>query len=84
VSERIKAAVSVRQFVSQYVELSEDGKGLCPFHDDQVSSFSVDDERNYWHCFACGTGGSIIDFWMQWRQCNFKAVISELAAMLLN
>lgn len=67
-SERLKAAVSVREFVEEYVELSESGKGLCPFHDDHVASFSVNDEGNYWHCFACGTGGSIIDFWMQWKQ----------------
>lgn len=83
VSERIKAAVSVRQFVSQYVELSEDGRGLCPFHDDQVASFSIDDKRNYWHCFACGMGGSIIDFWIQWRSCSFREALRELAAILL-
>ncbi|MCA9970203.1 MAG: hypothetical protein KC425_08305, partial [Anaerolineales bacterium] len=43
-SERLKAAVSVKQFVLRYVELSPSGKGLCPFHDDHNPSFLVRDE----------------------------------------
>jgi hypothetical protein len=83
VSDRIRASISVREFVSHYMPLSSRGKGLCPFHDDQKPSFSVNDEANYWYCFACGTGGSIIDFWMQWRHCDFQTAIRELADMLL-
>ncbi|MCI0558943.1 MAG: CHC2 zinc finger domain-containing protein [Nitrososphaera sp.] len=83
VSERIKAAMTVRQFVLQYVELSSKGRGLCPFHDDQVASFSVNDDDNYWSCFACDTGGSIIDFWMKWQKCDFTTAVTELAKMLL-
>lgn len=77
-SEQIKAAVSVRDFVGQFVELSETGMGLCPFHDDHHPSFSVNDEENYWHCFTCGIGGSVIDFWMQWQGCDFQTAVQEL------
>lgn len=83
VSERLKASVMVREFVGLYVELSESGKGLCPFHDDHIASFSVSEEGNFWHCFACNIGGSIIDFWMQWRQCDFRQAVRELADKLL-
>ena len=83
VSERVKAAVSVLEFVGRYVELSDNGTGLCPFHDDHAASFAVNDEENYWHCFACQTGGSIIDFWMRSRRCSFKQALRELADMLL-
>ncbi len=82
-SERIKASVTVLDFVGQYVELSPNGRGLCPFHDDQRSSFSVNIEQNYWSCFAGCGGGSIIDFWMKWRKCDFKTAVKELAKMLL-
>jgi len=82
-SERIKASIGVREFVSNYVALSPTGVGLCPFHDDHNPSFAVSDEGNYWHCFSCGIGGSVIDFWMQWRKCDFTTAIHELAAMLL-
>ena len=83
ISERIKTAMSVRQFVLQHVELSPSGMGLCPFHDDHNPSFSVNDKGNYWHCFACDEGGSIIDFWMKWQTCDFKTAVTELAYMLL-
>lgn len=89
VSDRIKAAVSCLEFVSQYVELDSRGLGRCPFHDDQVSSFSVNVEENYWHCFAGCGGGSIIDFWILYQRRvegkpgDFKAVVKELSRLLL-
>ncbi len=87
-SHRIKATVSVLDFVGQYVELDTQGKGHCPFHDDQHTSFSVNPDHNFWYCFACERGGSIIDFWMLMRQKrgeddSFKATISDLAKLLL-
>ena len=82
-SDQLKATIPVRQFVLRYVELSPKGMGLCPFHDDTVDSFGVNDEGNFWHCFACDKGGSIIDFWMQYNDCDFQTAIKELAKMLL-
>jgi hypothetical protein len=87
-SDRIKHAVSVYDFVSQFVTLNERGVGCCPFHDDQHQSFSVNPSGNFWHCFAGCGGGSIIDFWMKWREAHgetpdFVATVSELAKLLL-
>ncbi len=88
VSERIKAAVPVRQFILRYVELTPAGRGLCPFHEDEHPSLSVNDEKQYWNCFACGTGGSIIDFYrlyqekVEGRECDFKTALKEMAEML--
>jgi hypothetical protein len=82
-SQSIKAAVTVQGFVGQYVELTAAGRGHCPFHDDQNSSFSVNEEENYWHCFAGCGGGSVIDFWIQYKELEFKEAIRELAGLLL-
>lgn len=87
-SERIKRAVSVYDFVSQYVDLDRNGRGLCPFHDDHRQSFSVDRRGNYWRCFAGCEGNTVIDFWMKWRELHgqdssFTATVTELAQMLL-
>lgn len=87
-SERIKASLSVRDFVGQYVELDANGRGHCPFHEDEHQSFQVSDEGNFWNCYAGCGGGSLIDFWMKWRETqgedgSFKATISDLAQMLL-
>jgi hypothetical protein len=86
VSDKIKAAVPVLDFVSEYVDLKPTGSGaigLCPFHDDHHPSFSVNAAENYWHCFAGCGGGSVIDFWMAWRGCDFTTAVTELAKMLL-
>ena len=88
-SNRIKSAVTVMEFIGRHVELkpTETGAlGLCPFHDDQHPSLGVNSEKNYWHCFAGCGGGSIIDFWMKWRlkqglDASFVATITELADM---
>lgn len=89
-SERIKNRVSVYDFVSQYVELDPTGRGYCPFHDDAKMSFGVNQQGNYWNCFAeCGkpSGGSVIDFWMRWLETHgeisdFKATIIDLIQLL--
>ena len=82
-SDRIKVAVKCYDFLSRYVPLSPSGRGRCPFHDDQVASFSVNQEENYWHCFAGCGGGSVIDFWMNWRKVDFVTAVGELSEMLL-
>ncbi|MBN1536905.1 MAG: hypothetical protein JW908_09255 [Anaerolineales bacterium] len=82
-SSRIKDSITVYDFVCRYVDISPTGRGLCPFHDDQHESFAVNLDENYWCCFAeCG-GGSIIDFWMKWKSCDFKSAIRDLAHILL-
>ncbi len=85
-SERIKASVTVLAFVGQYVDLKPTASGaigLCPFHDDHRPSFGVNTEENYWNCWASCGGGSVVDFWIKWRECDFATAIRELAEMLL-
>jgi hypothetical protein len=86
-STRIKASISVYDFVSQFVDLDRSAHGLCPFHDDHRMSFGVNQDNNYWNCFAGCGGGSVIDFWMKWRQLHgedgaFVPTITELAETL--
>lgn len=86
-SERIKQAISVKDFVSRYVELDGQNSGFCPFHDDEHTSFGVNETRNYWSCFAGCGGGTVIDFWMKWREvrgqdASFTATLKDLAEIL--
>jgi hypothetical protein len=82
-SAQIKRSMSVPDFVGEYVELAPNGRGLCPFHDDHNASFSVNTEKNYWHCFSGCGGGSLIDFWMKLKGVDFTEAVRELAEMLL-
>ncbi len=86
-SERIKNSISVFDFVSRYVELDPTGRGFCPFHNDQHKSFGVNPDRNFWHCYAGCGGGSVIDFWIKWREkhgqgSSFTATVTDLAQLL--
>ena len=81
-SERIKAAISVKELVSQFVELSPSGTGICPLHNDHSPSFNVNDDEEYWFCFTCDKGGSVIDFWMALKDCDFKTAIRELSGQI--
>lgn len=83
--ERIKSSVDLMEFVGSLVELRPTrtgGVGLCPFHDDDHPSFGVHKEGNYWHCFAGCGGGSVIDFWMLWRDCDFTTALKELEEII--
>jgi len=82
-SLRIKAAITVQDFVGRYVDLTPAGRGHCPFHEDRNRSFSVNVEHNYWHCFSGCGGGSVIDFWMRYKNLDFVEAVGELAGMLL-
>ncbi|MBC8503998.1 MAG: hypothetical protein ISR58_21575 [Anaerolineales bacterium] len=82
-SVQIKRSMRVLDFVGEYVELAPNGRGLCPFHDDHNASFSVNTEKNYWHCFSGCGGGSLIDFWIKLKDVDFKDAVGELAKMLL-
>jgi DNA primase len=69
------------------VQLDARNTGFCPFHDDQVRSFGVNDSGNFWHCFAGCGGGSVIDFWMKWRtkhgqDGSFTETVRDLRIML--
>lgn len=88
-SEALKNAISVFEFVGRFVSLDDQGRGLCPFHDDHKKSFGVHKDRNYWNCYAGCGGGSIIDFWIKWREASgqdsgFISTVKELRGMLLS
>jgi DNA primase len=73
---------SIVELVSSYVSLKKTGKyykGLCPFHPDKNPSFIVNEERNIFHCFGCGTGGDVYTFFMKMHNCSFPHAVRELA-----
>ena len=89
VVDRIKGAISCYDFVRRYVDLDDRGRGLCPFHDDRVASFSINRDEDYFQCFSGCGGGDLIAFYMMYRHrvegqaCDFKVAVKDLAAMLL-
>ena len=61
----LKSKVNIADLILQYVALSRTGKnyiGLCPFHGEKTSSFNVNAEKGFYHCFGCGRSGDAIEF----------------------
>ena len=55
-------------------------KGLCPFHDEKTPSFSVNTDKQFYHCFGCGAGGNAVSFMMDYERLDFPQAIDALAA----
>lgn len=81
----VKQQADIVQIVGEKVSLAPSGsnfKGLCPFHSEKTPSFMVNPQRGMYHCFGCGTGGSVIDFVMAFENIPFPEAVSALAGRL--
>ena len=74
---------SIEDVVSGYVHLTKRSGanlfGLCPFHNEKTPSFSVSPEKQIYHCFGCGKGGSVINFIMEIEHLSFPEAVEFLA-----
>lgn len=78
----VLAATDIVDIISPHVPLKKKGAsymGLCPFHKEKTPSFSVNPERNGYHCFGCGAGGNAISFLMEYENKPFRQALQELA-----
>lgn len=82
VIENIRESNDIVDVISEYVSLQKKGKnytGLCPFHKEKTPSFSVQQEKQIYHCFGCGEGGNVISFIMKYRNLDFIDAVKMLA-----
>lgn len=80
--DRIFDAANIVDVVSDFVTLRKRGVnywGLCPFHDDKSPSFSVSPSKNICKCFACGEGGTAVQFIMKHEQLSYHDALLYLA-----
>ena len=80
--DEIKSNNDIVDIISQYVILKRSGRnffGLCPFHKEKTSSFSVSPDRQIFHCFGCGVGGDAITFICKIENVNYREAIEILA-----
>lgn len=80
--EKIKQVANIVELASAYTTLRRRGKkyvGLCPFHAERNPSFTVDEEKQLYHCFGCGAGGDIFSLIMEKENLNFSEAVRFLA-----
>src|SRR6266516_1222124 len=81
--EQIAAANDIVEVIGSYFPLKRAGtnfKALCPFHQEKTPSFTVRPSRQTFHCFGCGTGGSVFRFVMDYEHTDFPSAVRKLAA----
>ena len=74
--------IDIIDVVEGYVPLRRAGRNhqaRCPFHDEKTPSFTVSQEKQFYHCFGCGAHGTAITFLMEYAGMNFIEAIEDLA-----
>jgi len=80
--DEIKTRLKVSTVVSKSVSLKKRGKefvGLSPFKNEKTPSFTVNDEKEFYHCFATAEHGNIFDFIMKTQNLRFGEAVKHLA-----
>ncbi len=82
--DEIKVRLKVSNVVSRTVVLKKRGKeyvGLSPFKNERTPSFTVNDEKEFYHCFATGEHGNIFDFVMKTQNLKFGEAVKFLSSL---
>lgn len=83
VLDEIERRVSLVGLVGRVVKLRRTGRGyggLCPFHQEKTASFTVSDEKGFYHCFGCGAHGDVFRFVQETESLSFPEAVARLDA----
>ena len=81
--DELRARVTLSSVVMRTTKLQRAGrewKACCPFHNEKSPSFTVSDEKGFYHCFGCGAHGDVIRWMTDQRGLSFMDAVKELAA----
>jgi DNA primase len=78
----VRGRINIVELVSERTSLRKRGRnyvGLCPFHAEDTPSFTVSEERGFFHCFGCGASGDAFAWLMRTEQLAFPEAVRHLA-----
>lgn len=81
--DELRARVTLSALIGKTVKVTRAGreyKACCPFHNEKTPSFTINDEKGFYHCFGCGAHGDAIRWMTEQRGLSFMDAIKELAA----
>ena len=81
--DELRARTTLSAVISPTVKLIRAGrewKACCPFHNEKTPSFTVNDDKGFYHCFGCGAHGDAIRFLTDQRGMQFMDAVKELAS----
>ncbi len=80
--DEIRSRVACSTVIGRRVRLvkrNREHAGLCPFHNEKTPSFTVNDDKGFFHCFGCGAHGDVIGFVMRIDHLSFPEAVERLA-----
>lgn len=80
--DELRTRISLADVIGRKVKLVKKGRehmGLCPFHSEKTPSFTVSEEKGFYHCFGCGVHGDAIAFLTESEGVSFPEAVERLA-----
>ncbi len=79
----IRNRLTLSEVIGKRIKVSRGGrefKACCPFHHEKTPSFTINDQKGFYHCFGCGAHGDVVGFVMQYDNLSFMDAVETLAA----
>jgi DNA primase len=80
--DQLKARISLSSVIGRHVKLHKKGRefhACCPFHNEKTPSFTINDDKGFYHCFGCGEHGDAIAFLEKHKGYPFIEAVQELS-----
>ncbi|NDF12202.1 MAG: DNA primase [Proteobacteria bacterium] len=81
--DELRSRLRTSEILGKHMNVIAGGRGefkaLCPFHQEKTPSFTISDDKGFYHCFGCGKHGDIITFLIEKNGLSFSEAVTELA-----
>src|SRR5271154_6303659 len=80
--ERLRSHFLISEVIGRRIAIKKHGRefqALCPFHNEKTPSFTVNDEKGFFHCFGCGAHGDAIEFVRKFERLSYVETMELLA-----
>ena len=81
--DELRSRITLSSLIGRHVKVQRAGreyKACCPFHNEKTPSFTINDDKGFYHCFGCGAHGDAIRFMTDHQGLGFMDAVKELAA----
>ncbi len=81
--DELRSRITLSEVIGRKIKITRAGrefKACCPFHHEKTPSFTINDDKQFYHCFGCGAHGDVIKFVMEHDNLGFMDAVEMLAA----
>ena len=81
--DQLRSRLTLSDVIGKRIKVMRSGreyKACCPFHKEKTPSFTINDDKQFYHCFGCGSHGDVIKFVMEHDNMSFMDTVEILSA----